>query len=587
MAEATRGDEGQVLRGISWRECFPFVHIFRAFRIAIHPSKLMLGLVAILLLYAGGRFLDWAWSVDSSAVPNEIPACYLRENQKQSFEDCRKGIREPLVKEAAEAVFALDQRIEKEADRQFKKREDALDWVRNNPGKAYSKFADAAKTAREKAIQAADDKYKEDQKSDNKDVKANADKARKDAYAKAYDDEYAAKTNAKLIKNVGLFETFLTYQAQELNAVWEGVLGGNWLGGFPRATSAVDGVIASTIKFFTVAPGWALRHHWLYFILYGAWFLIVWSIFAGAISRIAAVQVADEGRKLSIRQGIGFAVSKFLSFISAPMIPVLIIVIIGVLVGLAGLLFFGIPGWSAVVGVIGAAVFFLALAAGFVMTLVLMGAIGGFNLMYPTVAVEGSDSFDAISRSFSYVYARPWRMLWYTLIAIGYGALTYLFVRLFIYFMLLLTHYSVGLFVFRDAANGQQVLDAMWPVPTWVNMTFGVIAPPLNAGNAIAAYIIAIWVHIVIALLGAFAISFFLSANTIIYYLMRREVDATEMDDVYLEQPEEELAEPATPAPAGEAAAAPTTAGGTATETSSTTAVDSPPPNPPAPPPTT
>ena len=54
-------------------------------------------------------------------------------------------------------------------------------------------------------------------------------------------------------------------------------------------------------------------------------------------------------------------------------------------------------------------------SAGFVMTITLFGTIGGFNLMYPTIAVEGSDSFDAITRSFSYVYARPWRMLFYTL----------------------------------------------------------------------------------------------------------------------------------------------------------------------------
>ena len=63
------------------------------------------------------------------------------------------------------------------------------------------------------------------------------------------------------------------------------------------------------------------------------------------------------------------------------------------------------------------------------MTLVALGTAGGFNLMYPTIAVEGSDSFDAISRSFSYIYARPWRMIWYTMVAIVYGALTFLFVR--------------------------------------------------------------------------------------------------------------------------------------------------------------
>ena len=40
--------------------------------------------------------------------------------------------------------------------------------------------------------------------------------------------------------------------------------------------------------------------------------------------------------------------------------------------------------------------------------------------------------------------------------------------------------------------------------------------------------------------------SFYFSANTIIYFLMRHEVDATEMDDVYLEQADDEFAE-ATP----------------------------------------
>ena len=51
-------------------------------------------------------------------------------------------------------------------------------------------------------------------------------------------------------------------------------------------------------------------------------------------------------------------------------------------------------------------------------------------------------------------------------------------------------------------------------------------------------------------MLGAFAISFYFSANTIIYYLMRREVDATELDDVYLEQSEEDFGDtPPPPAP--------------------------------------
>src|SRR5207237_6058421 len=39
-------EEPHVLRGINWREAFAFTNIFRAFRIAIHPSKLVLALMS-------------------------------------------------------------------------------------------------------------------------------------------------------------------------------------------------------------------------------------------------------------------------------------------------------------------------------------------------------------------------------------------------------------------------------------------------------------------------------------------------------------------------------------------------------------
>src|SRR5687768_1252731 len=66
-------EEPQVLvRGFNWREAFPFTHIFRAFRVAIHPSKLALALLALLSLYIGGRLLDTLWFSEHLAVPGEI-----------------------------------------------------------------------------------------------------------------------------------------------------------------------------------------------------------------------------------------------------------------------------------------------------------------------------------------------------------------------------------------------------------------------------------------------------------------------------------------------------------------------------------
>ena len=68
------------------------------------------------------------------------------------------------------------------------------------------------------------------------------------------------------------------------------IIGRNWLGGLDqwtrnsKETLENEGVIVSVMKFFTVAPSWALRHHPFYFLLFGALFLFVWSLFGGAIA---------------------------------------------------------------------------------------------------------------------------------------------------------------------------------------------------------------------------------------------------------------------------------------------------------------
>jgi hypothetical protein len=449
-------DEVQTIRAINWREVLPFTHLFRAFRIAIHPSKLLLALAALLLVYLGGRVLDGVWMDKYRAAPYEF------------------GALDPM------------------------------------------------------GVRGAD-----------------------------------------LSGNRGIFISFFEFEIARVNDVCRSVLANNWFAG----TSSTPGVFPSVWAFLAIGPGILFANHPLYGLLFFAWFLLIWSLFGGAVARIAAVHVARD-EKISVRQALRFSISKVLSFLFAPLIPLLIILFIGAVVAVTGLLLLHIK----VVGpVVMGAVFFLALLAGFIMTLVALGTIGGFNLMFPTVAVEGSDSFDAISRSFSYVFARPWRMLFYTVVAIAYGALTYLFVRLFIFVMLMLTHYFVGWFLpqggqpdryWNGAGNPPAVI---WPAPAWDNLTYDINYAGLKTSEDVAAGEISFWVYLTIGLLGAFAISFYFSANTIIYYLMRREVDATELDDVYVEETEDEFGEPV--ATTGAAAPVPS-ATPTAVSASTTTACD-------------
>jgi hypothetical protein len=88
----------------------------------------------------------------------------------------------------------------------------------------------------------------------------------------------------------------------------------------------------------------------------------------------------------------------------------------------------------------------------------------------------------------------------------------------------------------------------MWPGPAANGrLTYHVDWTALSFGQKIGAFFIQCWVSLLVAFLGAFAISLYFSTNTIIYYLMRYEVDATELEEVYVEHPEDEM-DPMSPA---------------------------------------
>ncbi len=109
-------DEAQVIRGINWRETFPFTHLFRAFRVAVHPSKLILGLVLLLSIYTGGRILDGLWPARHLAVPGEVEL-YERARMtgapSQAFLESRRAMREGIEAEYAQRL--LDEKIETDA----------------------------------------------------------------------------------------------------------------------------------------------------------------------------------------------------------------------------------------------------------------------------------------------------------------------------------------------------------------------------------------------------------------------------------------------------------------------------------------
>jgi hypothetical protein len=314
----------------------------------------------------------------------------------------------------------------------------------------------------------------------------------------------------------------------------------------------------------------------IYLILIILWTLATWALFGGAITRMAAVQVARTNEKIGMTEALRFAKARVQGYFSAPLLPLVFLAILTVFLWLYGLVgtftwFFG----DIVVYGLFAPIMFLI---GLIMAVVLVGLVG-WPLMYSTISTEGSDSFDAISRSYSYVYQAPWHYLWYSAVALVYGAVLVFFVGLMGSLMVYMGKWGIS------QVPGQQMFDReptylfVYAPPSfgWRDLLLenspGVVTVPvahsdgtigfryqaapnydMRWNNYLGAWLVTLWLGILFLMVVGFGFSYFWSASTIIYLLMRRKIDDTELDEIHLE--EEDLEEPY-PAAAGTAAAPP------------------------------
>jgi hypothetical protein len=293
---------------------------------------------------------------------------------------------------------------------------------------------------------------------------------------------------------------------------------------FSSFVASVMGCVAACI--------WALKYHTVYSIIFLLIAMAVFSISGGAICRGAALQFSRDERP-GVTQCLRFAIKKFISLFFVPLAPIILITILGLGIVLLGLIT-NIP-WA---GELIMAVFVvIVLLAGLLITFAVIGFGGGVNLMFGAIAYENSDAFDAVSRSFSYVYARPWRLAFYTLLATGYGSISYLFVRFFAFILLSISRWFLSLGTWTSGSKAQQLnkLVAIWPKPEFFSLLGSGLDISKNTTESIAAVVVYIATLIVAGMVVAFAVSFYFSASTIIYCLLRNKVDNTALGNVFVE----------------------------------------------------
>ncbi len=287
--------------------------------------------------------------------------------------------------------------------------------------------------------------------------------------------------------------------------------------------------VAANIGEYFSAVRWAVVYHPVYCVIFFVIKLSVISIAGGSICRISALQFA-RGEKPGLTEALRFGTKRFGKFFLAPLVPVGITIVLGLLVFILGLVA-NIPrAGELIMGVFVP----LALLVGALIAIVSIGTAAGFNLMFPALAFEDSDCFDAISRSFSYVYARPWRMGFYTAVAAVYGAICYTFVRFFAFLLLLAAYLCsrLGIWV-HNSTDEVNKLAAIWAEPTFRNLLGPAGIAQGNWSETCAAFLVRLSLWVVVGLVVSFIISFYFSANTIIYALLRNKVDDAAFDEIY------------------------------------------------------
>jgi hypothetical protein len=232
------------------------------------------------------------------------------------------------------------------------------------------------------------------------------------------------------------------------------------------------------------------------------------------------------------------------------------------LVALAGAAVFAIQ--LVVLGLIMNLSIFAAIAAliwpfvlvlGLLMAILLIGALIGWPLMSATVSVEGTDAFDALSRSYAYVYQRPWRLLWYVGFSVFLAAVSMFAVKGFATAAIALGNWSISWGLKNEK---QERIIPQPPVRQTNRLADAIVvtvpltpAPPPAQAEAVqpapvateltylervAHACIRFWQSLWKAIAAGYQAAFVWVSGVGIYLLLRRDIDGAEMDEVYVEQ---------------------------------------------------
>lgn len=277
----------------------------------------------------------------------------------------------------------------------------------------------------------------------------------------------------------------------------------------------------------------------LFVLVFGL--LVIWSLVGGAITRIAALDYARD-ESVRLEDALKFARKKLWSYFWSPLVPIIGVVFFALCNVIGG--FIGrIPVFGEVMVALG---FPLALTSGFLM--VFIGVIGvlGLSFMFPTISTEGSDAFDAMSRAYSYVLSRPKQFLIYCTVNTLYGFACLAVIAFVAWFMMRLAFFTVGAgmgqkFHLIQSFLSQKCNIACLGFCSATSMEAKTAAVSLDRWSLkFLAGMLFVYIFLIKLAVWSFVTTYIFSAKTIIYFLLRKEIDSTDVTDVYIEEEKQE-----------------------------------------------
>lgn len=321
---------------------------------------------------------------------------------------------------------------------------------------------------------------------------------------------------------------FAPVSARDVDPVWNG--GWPWEALAPHNTTWMDSpwlrviaplqtVVEPGARLFVIGNSWAdVAYAWTQLLFH----LVVWSLLGGAIARIAAVQFAKR-ETITARNAVGYSSSRLVSYCGAPLLPLVFIGLFWLLcliIGLVGRL----PGIGTMIA---GALWFIPLLIGITLAVILLVIAASWPLMIATISAEGTDAFDGLSRGYDYILNRPWYALSLLALTVIVGSVGIVLVSLVCQFGVHLAYWGTAWGM--GEANLTELTPLRYAAPP---ADPALIAPnsPETFGGTAATF----WLRVLSWFVRGFVISYFWTAVTIIYFLLRLSLDAKPLDHVYV-----------------------------------------------------